>query len=232
MIKKINLAIISCLVLFSFITEKVNLVYADITASIDVIYHQEFIDKDGKKVANADRELLYELVPSKPNNPLPAGSVGGVYGFALKGNISGSLTITASEPGEYEYTLKASDKNDLHGLIPASEMSYRIVVSILKTMDGELKSFAFAFNEDGEKIADPPFIYTIDDTYVPPTTPKPEITPRPTRKPLLPINRPGQGGTAKTGDTTKIYTLIALALASSGVIFLAVVKRRKRDEEE
>ena len=230
--KKIKLALLSCLIIFSFITEKVNLVYADTTTSIDVIFEQKFVDKGGNTDTTVNQKFIYELVANVSGNPMPAGSVGDVYETTLKGNVGGSTTIVFDKAGVFEYTLKASSKNDLSGFIPASEMSYRIEITILKKFVGDLEPIVLAFNSDGEKVVDPPFIYTVKDeqpTITPEVTTKPRqtITPRPTRKP----GTTGKGGGSKTGDTTKIYTLVALAVASTGVIILAIAKRRKRDDE-
>jgi len=238
MAKKIKLALLSCLIIFSFITEKVNLVYADTTTSIDIIYEQKFVDKGGHTDTTVNQEFIYELVASASGNPMPAGSVGGVYEATLKGNAGGSMTIVFDKAGVFEYTLKASSKNDLQGFIPASEMSYRIEITVLKKFVGDLEPFVLAFNADGEKVVDPPFIYTVKDeqpTITPEVTTKPQqtITPRPTRKPVTNPNKSGttgKGGGSKTGDATKIYTLVALAVASTGVIILAIAKRRKKDE--
>ena len=331
MAKKIKLALLSCLIIFSFITEKVNLVYADTTTSIDIIYEQKFVDKGGHTDTTVNQEFIYELVASASGNPMPAGSVGGVYETTLKGNVGGSTTIVFDKAGVFEYILKASAKNDLRGFIPASVMSYRIEITVLKKMSGELDPFIFAFNADGEKVVDPPFVYTVQDAYsvkygfqsgtpgmdlpqavkdllpntetgkfdgdvvgpsayppigttikadggvwtfvgwdsdsqtidggdamfvgkwvfatnpTPTTTPTPTgkittptptgkaitSTPRPTRKPVTNPKKSGttgKGGGSKTGDTTKIYTLVALAVASTGVIILAIAKRRKKDE--
>ena len=235
MIKKIKLAVLSCLIIFSFITEKVNLVYADVDASIDVLFEQQFIDGHRKTIIPSDHELIYELVAKEASNPMPVGSVGGVYETTLKGNVDSSMKIAFDMAGEFEYTLKVSSKNDLQGLIPASDMSYRIVITVLKKMEGNLEPFAFAFNSDGEKVADPPFVFTVEDaeatvTPEPTNQPKPTQKPRPTKEPWP--SRPGKGGIARTGDTTKIYTLIALGMASTGVIILAVLKRRRKDQED
>ena len=321
--KKLKMVLIGCLIMVSCITEKVSLVYADESASINVLFDQEFIGEGGKRITTADRELIYELVAKESSNPMPTGSVGGVYETTLKGNAADDLKIIFDQVGKFEYTLKASAKNDLRGLIPTGETSYRLEVTVLKKMSGELEPFAFAFNSDGEKILDPPFVYTVQDTHnvkygfqsgtkgmgdlpqavkdmLPATehgkldgdvvtpssslaigttveanggtwtfigweptsqtvdgedvmfigiwefkshsggeTPKePEHDPqsptikRPTSKPLArPVAATKKGGIAKTGDTTKIYTLVALAAASAGLVILAVVKRRRRDEE-
>ena len=248
MAKKIKLAILSCLIIFSFITEKVNLVYADTTTSIDVIFDQKFVDKYGNTDTTVKQEFIYELVANISGNPMPAGSVGDVYETTLKGNVGGSTTIVFDKTGVFEYTLKASSKNDLQGFTPASEMSYRIEITILKKFVGDLEPFVLAFNSDGEKVVDPPFIYTVKGeqtaiitpevtiTTPPEVTKQPQqtITTRPTRKPVNTPNQSGttgKGGGSKTGDTTKIYTLVALAVASTGVIILAIAKRRKRDDE-
>lgn len=340
-IKKIKLALLSCLILFSFITEKIVLIHADTTISIDVLFEQEFIDGSKYIVGAADQEFIYELTPTNPSNPMPTGSVGGVYESTLKGNVDSSLAITFDKEGSYEYILKSSNKNDLHGLTPASDMLYRIEVTVLKTMAGDLAVFVFAFDAEGKKVAEPPFIYTIDVTYnvkyafqsgtlgmgdlpqavkdmlpqteggkldgetvtpsayppvgttvladggvwtfigweqdsqtideedvrflgvwvftknplptitptltpelaeptptlgpgEPTVTPEATTTPRPTRKPLFPPREPnttGKGGAARTGDTTKIYTLVALAITGAGVIFLAIAKRYRRDDD-
>lgn len=239
--RKIKLVILSCLIILSFVTEKVNLVYADVVTSIDILFNQEFIDADRNTITTANQELIYELVATTDGNPMPVGSVDGVYETTLKGNAVDNVEIIFDKAGKFEYTLKSSSKNDLQGLIPASEMSYRIEVTVLKEMGGDLESFAFAFNADGEKVADPPFIYTVKEAEATITpaltiTPAASITKRPvpsiTKRPAPSITKQpaGQGGIVKTGDTTKIYTLISLALASTGVIILAIAKRRKKDE--
>ena len=235
--EKIKLALLSCLIIFSFITEKVNLVYADSITSIDVLFEQKFVDKDGNTDATVDKKFIYELVANTSGNPMPAGAVGDVYKATIKGNVGGSLTINFTQAGVFEYTLKASDSNDLSGFIPASEMSYRIELTVLKKMNGDLEPFIFAFNEDGEKVVDPPFVYTVkkvEPTITPEQTIKPgqTITPIPTRKPLTRPGTTGQGGGIKTGDTTKIYTLVALAVASAGAIILAIAKRKSRTLSE
>ena len=321
--KKIKLAILSCLFIFFFITEKVNLVYANPTTTIDVLFDQEFLDKAGHRHTVVDKEFIYELVADAPGNPMPTGSVGGVYESPLRGNDSGNMIIFVDKVGVFEYTLRASNKNDMRGLIPASEMSYRIEITVLKKFDGNFQPFIIAYNSDGDKVVDPPFVYTVADSYnvkygfqsgtpgmdlpqavkdllpanetgkydgdvvnpsaqppigttvyanggvwtfvgwdydaqtiaggdaifvgkwvfssdVKPTitiiptglTGTPQLTqsPPPTKKPVTPpqsSGTTGKGGTSKTGDTTKIYTLVALAIASAGAIILTIVKRRK-----
>lgn len=221
MIKKISLVLLSCLVIFSSIIENVKFVYADVTASIDVLYEQKFIDANGATVLNADQKFTYELIAADPSNPMPAGSTGGEFEESLRGNENGSMTIVFSKAGTFEYTLQSSGGNDLRGFIPASEMEYRIEITVLKKIDGSLDPFVFAFNSDGEKVVDPPFIYTVQLVKEPTVSPKPTATPK----------QVGKGGNLRTGDTTKMFTLVALAVASTGVIILAIAKRRKRDDE-
>ena len=262
--------------MFSFVVEKASPIHASGIAKMEVIFGQSFLDKDGNAVT-IDRELIYELVANVPGNPMPTGSVGDVWLKPLKGIASSSVTIMFNNAGTFEYTLKVSSTSNLNGLSPASVMSYRVEVTVLKKMSGELEPFVFAFNEDGVKVADPPFVYIVDDaslggtitprepTLTPTPTGKPTATPTgkptgnptvtptgnptviptdrptPTQRPGIPtrkpaqLNRPGTQGRAGgilTGDATKIYTLVALALSSIGVIVLAIAKKRKAKEDE
>jgi|GEM_PF-4110978 len=160
--KKIKMIIWMCLILFSFITEKTVYAHAGTSATISVIFDQQFVDEDNVIVAGADKELVYEIVAKVPGSPMPVGSVGDVFEITLKGNVGTSVDILFSQSGVFEYTLRASDKNDLTGL-KANDEVYYITINARSTMAGDLQPLTVVKNEDGEKVVDPPFEYTIVD---------------------------------------------------------------------
>lgn len=212
------MALLSCLLLISFITEQVNLVHADPTASIRVYFEQKFWDKNGAVAVKGNQNFIYELRAKATGNPMPIGSIGDVYEISLAGNKTGYIDILVDRPGVFEYTLKASNKNDFTGFTKKGEIEYRITIYSLKTINNELEEILIVQDSAGAKVVDPPFEYIVEEGVT--KIPTPSLT-RP----------PKPRGTAKTGDTTKIGTLIALAGLSAGAIILVIIKKRKRYEE-
>ena len=160
--KKIKMTIWMCLILFSFIIEKTVYAHAGTNAAISVRFDQQFIDKNNVIVAGVNKELVYEIVAKVPGSPMPVGSVGDIFETTLKGNVVTSVDILFSQPGVFEYTLSASDKNDLTGL-KANDEVYHITINARSTMAGDLQLLTMVKNEDGEKVIDLPFEYTIVD---------------------------------------------------------------------
>ena len=158
--KKIVVMLLSGLMLFSFITEKANLIYAAPFTSISILFEQIFEDEAGNIDPSVDKEFIYELVANAAGNPMPVGSIGNVYETTLSGNESGSLDIIVGQEGVFEYQLRGSSKNVLDGFISNNEVYY-ITIHSLRKMDGSFEEFVIVKNENGEKVVDSPFVYGV-----------------------------------------------------------------------
>lgn len=103
---------------------------AALAMEVDVPYQQTFTN-DSAEASVADT-FDYQLTAADASSPMPEGSSGGVYGFSLKGNTSGSLNLKISypKPGYYYYTVKSKVNSPKTGYT-YSKKTYTVMVMVV-----------------------------------------------------------------------------------------------------
>ena len=108
---------------------------AALAMEVDIPYQQTFTNDSAE--ASVANSFDYELTPADASTPMPADSTGGVYGFSLLGNTSGSLNlnITYPKPGYYYYTVKSKVDSPQQGYTYSST-TYTVMVMIVNGSEG------------------------------------------------------------------------------------------------
>jgi len=58
-------------------------------------------------LTSSNAQLVYQLKPASPSNPMPQGTAGGVYSFAIAGSADFAIgPIAFPKPGKYSYELR------------------------------------------------------------------------------------------------------------------------------
>lgn len=222
---KLILALLMCILYTTALTPKVGasgVSIGEFPVSINL----------GDSLGYEDKEFEIELKPEHPNNPMPEGSIDGVYTIYITGaNTASFPKIDYSEVGTYTYTISPkfdgdeADEYDTKTFLLKVQVTRSPITNLLQAM-----STMYVLGQDS-KVAGavfynaPPPLPT-EPTEVPteaPTKPPEESVKGETYTP--PIDRP------RTGDKTSIWLYVMLFTSGIGMIALlglsTVSKNRK-----
>ncbi|MCL2865050.1 MAG: hypothetical protein FWE25_05855 [Lachnospiraceae bacterium] len=191
---KAYLAVI-CLLVASLLGSATTAIAQGGPISVALTIHQSFIRNNGE-VEQLDREIQFQLSPVEPNNPMPAGSVSGVYTFGITGATSVQISpIIFPGAGVFRYEIRAVAE-DISGLTLDARV---FTVEIIIANDGR---YAYNILVNGSKTERISFEHIIMESTEPtepmiPTEPpvgrEPSTEP-PTERPTGPEAEPPIGG--------------------------------------
>ena len=96
-----------------------------------------------------DAVYTLELAAESPDCPMPEGSRDGVYRMAVKGGSTGTIRLSCSKVGVYDYSLRQIPGKDPDCGYDGRQFRLRVLV----TENGETVS-AVVYNPEGEKVTD------------------------------------------------------------------------------
>lgn len=95
-----------------------------------------------------NKTFSYRLTPEQPTNPLPSGSIAGIYDFDITGTADKPVTITFTNAGVYTYELS-------HTTAPADGYTYnQKIYTLIITVNSDLTYTIVIRNEAGNKVDD------------------------------------------------------------------------------
>jgi len=116
------------------------------TAEVTLWVEQVFINNSSRDVNNV---FAYELVSLDKGNPMPLGASGGTYSFKQAGTSSGSIPITFTNAGIYQYEMSANTLTYTNGY-SYDPQAYKIMVFV-KMTDGKLSAQIVVKTSSGDK---------------------------------------------------------------------------------
>ncbi|HMM06746.1 MAG TPA: FctA domain-containing protein [Clostridiales bacterium] len=131
-------------------------VAASETASVTLRVEQVF--NNDSKSTGISTAFPYELIPEKPDAPMPKGSLLGLYDFTMDGSsVTEVGPMIFTTPGQYNYTLKRSASAASEKGYTYDEQTYKITIYVTRSDHG-FTSQVIAKKENGSKTNDIKFV--------------------------------------------------------------------------
>jgi len=209
-------------------------VYADTTNRLDLTVNQSIEVESG--YSKPFFPIIYSLKAESFGAPLPDGEDGGVYNFVINGDSSKTLSIDFSLRGEYMYTIYQHKPKAELGYSHDTSV-YRIYVSVnstpsglkvnkvLRIDGGEYKPIGIDFRNNfkppDDENTDPPD----DESNEPQDNENTEPQDNEKNKP------PNKIINIKTGETSYLWTWLAISLTTALVFSLILFYRRRKRKD-
>lgn len=229
MMKRLAAALLTVLWLWQLPLAALGAETAPVTVTLPYSHVWKTDDPD------ADDSFTYRWTSETAGAPMPEGSTGTYWDWTLKGNISGTLTLSfpCDSAGVYLYRLSAWVPSPVEGYTYEPRI-YLLTLVVQDAPGGGLQGEWNVLNETSGAKVDR---LDLDPSYTggqPPTeAPTERPTQSPTSQPARSSTGSGQSGSAKTGDENHIRSMAAILLASALLlIYLVAAERTERRKSE
>ena len=131
--------------------------------SVDVTFpvRQNVTSNTGNE---ATREFTYRITPANPSNPMPAGTVGGVYDFTITGNQQVNIpAIRFTELGDFVYEVRAVVSNRV-GHVYDTRV-YNVIISIMNSPTGDGLNYTIILQDGDNTNAPKPEAIVFNHSY-------------------------------------------------------------------
>lgn len=146
-IKKLILCAVASLILLP----AEHVLGAEQAASVMIPVVQQFETRN-KLPDKLDQTFGYELIRKEQDAPMPEGSDGDRYEFAVKGSEKKEVgPITYTRTGIWHYALKQSVQKEVNGY-DYDKQTYEITVYVENLADGSLGTQIIVTNKEGNKV--------------------------------------------------------------------------------
>lgn len=121
------------------------------SSTVSAILPVEQLFISGSSVKDIRAEFPYELTPLEYGNPMPTGSVSGMYSFTINGSTTREIEpIAFDKPGVYSYAVQLSPSAVQSPLYTYDQQVYRIFFHV-SLREGELTQKIVVYRSDNTK---------------------------------------------------------------------------------
>lgn len=186
----------------------------------------------------------YVLTPRKPDNPMPEGTVNGVYTVpAIAGSKDApafTMTISKEKPGVFEYVLERVEAVPKGDTVSPEKHIFGYKVRQVLGPDGIYRTEVLPYICDSD---DPDIEATkiILKNFIqgpPPSTKSTSISTRTvtiptTKKTPVPTTRASRAPWVNTGDNSHLlFWAAVVGISAVGILVLILIRRNRDDDEE